>query len=525
MAMLGIVLSSVAQKPQARRSSRRPATTATQKKPKKPTTPTKPTTPAKPAKPTQKQQLQDRQRQLKKDIAANKRQKAELEQKVKKQLEEAFILGSEIDEQKRVIDTIRVGLDSLDQQIVILNKEKAKLQAELRDRQARYASSVRYMHRNRKMQSRMMFILSAKNINQMYRRTRFMNEYSTYQRAQGEAVKQKQAQVEQKSDEIVQARDARKAMLARQEQERQTLERQQNEKQQMARELQKQQRTVTALIDRQQKEEARVNAEIDRIIAEEIAREQARLEAERKRKAEEQARLERERQERDRQAARERERQQKQQQKQEKKQDKAIEKQVRKEAKEMAREERRAASEAAARRSSREARSSNSAASATIPSASATGSTAASSAPERYVAADPDDHLTGSFASNKGRLPMPITGAYQMVRGFGDNVVDGTRGVHLSSKGIYLKGQPGAKARCVFNGEVSKIFSTGSSYVVMVRHGRFISVYSDLAAVSVKAGQRVSTSQTLGSLGPSATMQFQLRNWTEVLNPRLWLRR
>ena len=59
----------------------------------------------------------------------------------------------------------------------------------------------------------------------------------------------------------------------------------------------------------------------------------------------------------------------------------------------------------------------------------------------------------------------------------------------------------------------------------MVRHGRFISVYSELASVSVKAGQAVSTSQILGKLGPTNTMQFQLRNWTELLNPRLWLRR
>lgn len=513
--MLGIVLSSAAQKPQTRASSR-PKTQKSQTSQKAQTSPkTQKSQVSQKSqksqnKPTQKQQLQAQQQQLKKNIAANKRQKAELEQKVKKQLEDAFILGTEIDEQKRVIDTIRVSLDSMEQQIVQLNKEKEKLEAELRDRQARYASSVRYMHRNRKMQSRMMFILSAKNINQMYRRTRFMNEYSTYQRAQGEAVKQKQAQVEQKSEEITQARDARKAMLAREEKERLTLVRQQDQKQQMAKELQKQQRTVTALIEQQQKEEAAVNAQIDRIIAEEIAREQARLEAERKRK-EEQARLERERQERERQAAREREKEQKKQEKQEKKQDKAIEKQVRKEAKEMAREERRASSTTSTPVTSSTSETSK--------------SSSTSSAPERYVAADPDAHLTGSFASNKGRLPMPITGAYQMVRGFGDNVVDGTRGVHLASKGIYLKGKPGAQARCVFDGEVSKIFNTGSAYIVMVRHGRFISVYSDIASVSVKAGQKVSTSQILGNLGPTAIMQFQLRNWTELLNPRLWLRR
>lgn len=121
---------------------------------------------------------------------------------------------------------------------------------------------------------------------------------------------------------------------------------------------------------------------------------------------------------------------------------------------------------------------------------------------------------------------MPITGNYQIVRGFGANVAEGVgRGVHLPSKGIHLKGQPGAQARCVFDGQVSSIFANGNTYIVMVRHGKYISVYCDLASVSVSTGQSVSTNQTLGKLGPEHTMQFQLRNWTELLDPRPWLRR
>lgn len=520
--MLCICFSSVAQKSQTKSSARRQTTAQNSQKSRKtqnaqkPQNSQNPQKPQKPQKPTQKQQLQAQQAQLKKNIAANKRQKAELEQKVKKQLEDALILGTEIDEQMRVIDTLRLGLDSIDRQITVLNGQLTELNNELLERQKRYANSVRYMHRNRNMQSKMMFILSAKNINQIYRRTRFMNEYSTYQKAQGEAVKQKQAQVEQKREELANTKAEQAKMLARQEQEKQTLVRQQGQKQQMAQELQKQQRTVTALIEQQQKEEAAINAQIDRLIAEEIAREQerlARLEAERKRKAEEQARLERERLERERMAAEKaKEKERKQEQKKEKKQDKAIEKQVRKETKDMARRESQSPQKSRKSRRSQNSRQSQ-------------GSQQSQQSQGNFVAADPDARLTGSFASNKGRLPMPITGAYQMVRGFGENVVDGARGVHLSSKGIYLKGQPGAQARCVFDGEVSKIFSTGSSYIVMVRHGRFISVYSDLASVSVAAGQKVSTSQALGRLGPTNIMQFQLRNWTELLNPRNWLRR
>ena len=495
--MLGICLSSAAQNPQTKGTTRRQTTTATkQKKTNKDNTPNK-------------KELQTQQQRLRKNIAINKQQKAELEKKVKQQLEEVLTLATEIDEQKHIIDTIRAGIDSIDRQIDTLNTQTQKLQEELSERQKRYANSVRYMHRNRNMRSKLMFILSAKNINQMYRRTRFINEYATYQKAQGEAVKQKKKQLDQKRMEMAQAKGQRRDLLETQEKERQTLQQQQDQKQQMANELQKQQRTVTALIEQQQKEEAAINAQIERIVAEEIAREQARIEAERKRK-EEQARMERERQQREQKAREQREREQKErekalarQQKQEKKQDKAIEKQVRRESRKMAQKAQKSQKSQKPQQSQQSQKPQQS----------------------QFTSADPDAKLSGSFASNKGRLPMPITGAYQMIRGFGDNVVDDTKGVHLTSKGIYLKGQPGAQARCVFDGEVSRIFSTGASYIVMVRHGRFISVYSDLATVSVTAGQKVSTSQTLGRLGPTNTMQFQLRNWTELLNPRLWLRR
>lgn len=421
---------------------------------------------------SQKSRLQAQQRQLQKNIAANKTKKAELEKKVKEQLEAVLVLGDEINEKQRTIDTIRVSIDSLDAQLLVLEGQLKKLQDELGVHQQRYAQSVRFMHRNNKMNSKMMFIFSAKNVNQMYRRSRFIKDYATYQRAQGEAVKQKQKQVEQKRHELESSKTEKTVLLTRGEREQQSLEAQQNRRQKMADELQKQKKTVAAIIAQQQQEEAELNKRIDQMIAEEIAREQARLEAEGKQ---------------DEQAL------QDQQQPSSKPTQKGKNKR-----------------DTTSRKQANLANSSKS---------------SKSSAQRDLLPPSSDAHLSGSFASNKGRLPMPITGAYQVVRGFGSNVVDGARGVHISSKGLYLKGQPGAQARCIFDGEVSKIYATGNSYIVMVRHGRYISVYSDLASISVKAGQKVSTTQTLGKLGPTYTMQFQLRNWTELLNPRAWLKR
>jgi len=447
--------------------------------------------------PTERERMQADQQRLKNDIAKKKRQKQELDRRVRQQMQDMMVLGNEIDMKRLTIDSIRIELDTVNAHKALLDSQLVCLQRELAERQENYRQSVRYMHRNRKMQNKMMFIFSAKNMNQMYRRTRFMNEYATYQRAQGEAVKQKQEQVEQKQAELDTVKAQITNLLHKGEAEQRQMEAKKREQQTLVDQLKQEQQTVQTLLAKEQREEAELNAKIERLIAEEIAREKARIEAEKRRKAEEAARKERERKERERQLAEAKERERK--------------------AKAEARAARNAEEKKAAKQRQQAAENERKTVEREISNARRESS---------YTAADPDQRLSGSFSNNKGRLPMPITGNYQIVRGFGANVAEGVgRGVHLPSKGIHLKGQPGAQARCVFDGQVSSIFANGNTYIVMVRHGKYISVYCDLASVSVSTGQRVSTNQTLGKLGPEHTMQFQLRNWTELLDPRPWLRR
>ena len=97
----------------------------------------------------------------------------------------------------------------------------------------------------------------------------------------------------------------------------------------------------------------------------------------------------------------------------------------------------------------------------------------------------------------------------------------------LDNKGVNLTGHSGAQARSVFNGEVSAVANMGGTYIVIVRHGDYYSVYSNLSSVSVRRGQQVKTSQTLGAVagdGAGNTMlHFQLRHNTEKLNPLSWI--
>ena len=141
-----------------------------------------------------------------------------------------------------------------------------------------------------------------------------------------------------------------------------------------------------------------------------------------------------------------------------------------------------------------------------------------------------DKKLSGSFESNKGRLPVPITGPYLVTSHYGVNYVEGLKNVKYNNNGIDIRGQQNCQARAVFDGTVSFIFEhpqIQGSYIVMVRHGQYISAYFNLSSLKVKKGDKVKINDQLGLIRPDAsgnyTMQFQLRKDTQSLNPEQWV--
>ena len=455
---------------------------------------------------TQRQQLQRQIQEQERKLQANR-------QNVKKRLENLQIINTEIADKRRTIDTIRHDIGVLDGNINTLNIQVEVLDKRLNERKQNYMNSMRYMHRNRSLQNQLMFIFSAKNFTQMYRRLRFMREYAKYQKAQGEAVMTIQDDIKQAQEELTAHKRQKDNLLNRGEQERRNLEGKQAEQQQVVNSLQKEQKTIESLITQQRKKDQALNAQIEKLIAEEIARAKARAEAEARAEAKRKAAEA---------AARENARRIAEA--------KAREEQAKKQALAAARKSaaEKAAAEAAAREAENARREAERKAS------------EEAQAHEREVAevrkkeeverrsftvSSEDSRLSGNFESNRGRLPMPITGGYRIVSGFGQNAVEGLKGVQLDNKGINLKGQPGAMARSVFNGEVCAVFNIGGVMGVMVRHGSYISVYSNLSSVSVHRGQQVSARQTLGAINADGILHFQLRKGAAPQNPARWLGR
>ena len=444
---------------------------------------------------------------------------------VKKRLGDLVAIGTEIDRHKKSIDTIQNEITHIDSNIKMLESQLATLEKQLDERKAKYVKSMRYLAARRTVQDKLMFIFSAKNFAQMYRRMRFVREYAAFQRSQGEMVKAKQRQIEEKRTELERVRRHKNTLLDKDKREHEALQGKQNEQQKMVNTLQRQQKTIQRIIDEQRKKDAELNARIDRLVAEEIAkakaraeaeaRRKAKLEAEAKRKAAELARKKAEAEARERENARRiaeaREREEK----------------LKAAAREAAKKDE--AAREKADRKAREAEADRIAAERKAQADKERGEREVERARKRAAAASEmdsnDRKLSGNFERNRGRLPMPLAGQCSIVSHFGQYNVPGLRNVRLDNKGINIKGQPGATVRAVFNGEVSAVFNFDGSIIVMVRHGNYISVYCNLGSVRVSRGQQVSTGQAIGSLGSENILQFQLRRGTAKLNPETWLRR
>ena len=139
-----------------------------------------------------------------------------------------------------------------------------------------------------------------------------------------------------------------------------------------------------------------------------------------------------------------------------------------------------------------------------------------------------DMNLAANFESNKGKLPWPVASGV-VTKKYGKSTHPTQSKVTVMNNGIDISTDQGANALCVFDGQVSTVFNTGSTNVVMVRHGTFFTLYANLDKVYVKSGDKVKTGDKLGLIHTGATdnvttLHFEVWNDKNNTNPELWLK-
>ena len=203
---------------------------------------------------------------------------------VKSQLDNLALISGQIDERRRYLSAIQKDINSIQQEINRLEGELKSLNADLELKREKYEKSLKYLHRNSSIQEKLMFIFSADNLSQMYRRLRYVRQYADFQRLKGEEIKSKLAEIKDKKKVTEETYDAKLALLKHQETEKKKLEEQEADRKKLLASMQKKQRQLRSEIDKQRKAANKLNAEIDRLIAIEIEAARKRAEEERRRK-------------------------------------------------------------------------------------------------------------------------------------------------------------------------------------------------------------------------------------------------
>ena len=388
-------------------------------------------------------------------VKALKVRKNEVQQKINRSQTELNRTRKDVDSKIKSINFIDVQLESrlryineMEQKMLAVDKRIHDLEQQVRTQEEnlekvkkRYKQSLVYARTNQAVQSPLIFIFSAKSVTQMYRRARYAREYAQYQRALGEQIGQKQKRLLADRGKLLAAKGEMAALVRETLQQRKLLFEQQQQQKEAVAGLQKHEKVLVDQINRQQRELAELDRKIDAVIAEEIEKARRRAEAERKRKAAEEA-------------------------------------------------ARKARAQAVQKKK---------------------GKTRAQKTDTRKTATKKNEDIAGgawrtpvdnvlssNFQKNKGRLPVPITGSYMISGHFGTYNVPGLKNVRLDNKGTNFVGQKGARARAIFDGEVTAVFQYSGTYNVLIRHGSYISVYCNLSSVIVRNGQTVRTRDLIG---------------------------
>ena len=411
-------------------------------------------------------EMRSRVSSLQQQIKEKERILLSSEKDVASKLKNLNLLTARVEEQKSLVSLLSKEVTAIDKEIAGLTSELSRDEAQVKKAQDEYAAALRRARRYGSLQDKLLFIISADNFNSLLHRYRYTREYMNAHRKLADQLKEKIKALEEKRAEVEKVRAAKVASLEEQKKEQQTLKGLEEKQRGLVAELKRENKKVQKELTRQRKELNNLNAAIEREIEREIeARRKAELAAAQKKK------------------------------------------------------------EAAAKKNNNTVAKKKTTTEPDEP--------APKVQRREKVVVNPNSKgmqkLAGSFEQNKGRLPSPITGPCMVVGSFGpQRGVEGKGNVRIDYGGITLQGERGAKARAVFKGVVTSVVRAGDFAFVIVRHGKYLTVYCKLQNIKVSQGDEVNTGDILADVATdvsgATTLLFQIRNEKVKLNPRPWLK-
>lgn len=352
----------------------------------------------------------------------------QVQQNERSSLSRLRLINRQIEERNTIISSINNEIkvyqefvDNNSMVIKMLNEDVEKIKEE-------YAQLIRIAYRNRNLNDRILFLLSAESVNQAYRRFLYMKRYTSYRENQAEIIASIQEVLQKQSEKLEQQKQIKQQLIDETRVESEQLKTEKAQQNSEYKKLQNQQRTLRQKLRDQQRVEQQLEREIQQIIEEEARR-------------------------------------------------------------------------------NREA-----------------GEPGFALTPEQKLAGD-------KFEENKSKLPWPVERGI-ITEHFGVHRHPVLTNVEIKNNGIDIATEIGAKVRAIFNGEVSRVFGiSGGNTAVIIRHGNYLSVYSNLREVVVKKGDKVATKQNIGTVyfdkddGSKSILKFQIWHENQKLDPESWIGR
>ena len=381
-------------------------------------------------------------------------------------LNQVNLLDKKIKQREELVKAYNEQIAVLDEEI---NKGQSNIKAlngDLKNLRKEYAQMIVFANKNRSHYDKLVFLFSADDFNQAFRRLRYIRQFSDARKTKMDQIASTERRISGEVEASRKAREQQAALLQGEKEQKAALQGEKEDLNTQVKQLKKQEGNLQQDIKNKQKQAQKLQKAIDDIIAEEIrkANERAKKEAEARAKAEAEARAKAEK------------------------------------------EKNKSKSNANAN---------------TKPSAPASES--------KNMALTPAEKtLSGNFANNKGRLPWPVEKGV-VSSSFGKHASVVSDKVVVTNNGIDIAVSENSQARAVFDGMVVSVNKlTASNTVIIIRHGDYFTVYSNIEESAVKRGDNVKTKQNLGKIHTNkiegkTELHFELLKEKDRLNPESWL--
>lgn len=414
-------------------------------------------------------------------------------------------LQAKLRARQRLIGNINAEMAQISNNIQHSNQEVAQLRSNLDVLKMRYAQSVRHAYKSRSSYDMLAFLFSASDFNDALRRMKYLKKYRENRKEQAQQIRLTQGKIVRKIDALNAQKSEKDVLLSAEEQQKLVLQKETQETNNVVNSLKGKEKELVAEIQKNRKATQRLDKAVQDIIRHEMEIARKKAEEEQRRREEEERRRKEEEQKRT-----------------------------------LAANPDMNSNRGATRPATGSVPTTNRPAATTTgrPATATEKPVVASSAPAtrpkpaptyNYSMTPEAAALSNNFEANRGRLPWPVEKGF-ISMGYGTHKHPVAEKVTIENFGVDITTNPGATARSVFEGTVTKVFYIqGRNWNVLINHGKYYTLYSYLSNVSVKADQKVSTKQSIGTVGQNdeGVTLINLQIWKDgnKTNPEPWIAR